>query len=329
MKEKDIRPDDIHEKVQALHKEDVEKIVKLKDNFVSVSCPSCKSTDESFEYEKEEFHFVKCSKCNTVYINPRPTTDMLVDFYANSKSMKYWNDVIFPTTEENRKSKIFKKRADRVIELCNKYDCEFEVLVDVGAGFGTFCEVIKEVNSFKEVIAVEPSTKLANTCMSRGITTYNKPIEEVEIQNADVITSFEVIEHLYNPRDFIKACSKALSKNGLLIITTPNIEGFELSMLKTLSPNVGGPDHLNYFTPESINFLFEDNGLEILEISTPGELDAELVRKKVLSQEIDLSSVPFLKDLLVDKWEEKGDKFQQFLADNGLSSHMWIVAIKR
>ena len=329
MKESDIRPEDLLKQVLKLHSEDVLEIMQHKNQFAQVNCPSCESEEKKYVYEKEGFKFVKCNECKTVYINPRPTSQLLADFYANSKSMKYWNDILFPTTEKYRKTNLFKKRAAKVIELCKKYGNDFETIMDVGAGYGTFCQVLKESNMFRQIIAVEPTTSLAKTCESKGILTINKPIENVSLNNISVITNFEVIEHLYNPLDFVKSCSMALPSGGLFVVTTPNIEGFEMDMLKTISPNVGGPDHLNYFTPTSLKTLLEKCEFEILEITTPGELDAELVRKEILKNKLSIELDSFIYKVLIDKWDSIGDSFQKFLSENQLSSHMWAVARKK
>lgn len=329
MKENDIRPEELLKKVLELHEEDIKDLMKQHDHFVEVNCPCCGEREHNFEYEKEGFIFDKCDKCNTIYINPRPTVDMLADFYARSRSMNYWNDVMFPKSEIYRKEKLFKSRASKVIEICKKYGNDFGTIVDVGAGYGTFCEVLKETNTFKKVIAVEPSTGLAKTCEEKGIETINTPIEKVSLINVSVVTNFEVIEHLFDPEEFVRACADVLPKDGILVITTPNIEGFELKMLKKLSPNIGGPDHLNYFTPYSISYLLEKCGFEVLEVTTPGKLDVELVRKEIINGNIDVSEDRFLKTVLVDHWEEVGLDFQKFLEDNKLSSHMWAVAKKK
>ena len=61
-----------------------------------------------------------------------------------------------------------------------------------------------------------------------------------------------------------------------------------------------------------------------MESETPGRLDAELVRKQALAGEIELEG--FLRRVLIDDWDRAGDAFQDFLAANGLSSNMWLVA---
>ncbi|MEM3364392.1 MAG: class I SAM-dependent methyltransferase [Candidatus Micrarchaeia archaeon] len=329
MKEEEIRPQTLMYEDEILHRIDVSEMLKWKNAFVKISCPACESLDHKLMFEKEGFSFVRCVMCNTLFINPRPTFKMLSDFYSNSKSIKHWNDKIFPSSEEVRRAKIFLPRAEKVKEIYLKYKGRSGgTLLDVGAGFGTFCEEVKKTGAFDKVIAVEPSPSLAETCRRKGLNVIEKPIEEVEMSDVDLITNFELIEHLYWPKDFVISCAKMLPKNGLFVLTTPNIEGFDLVMLGPLSDNIVGPNHLNYFNPYSLTQLLQRCGFEVLEITTPGKLDAEIVRKKVLDGKYDISSCPFLKEILIDRWESVGINFQKFLVENKLSSHMWVVARK-
>lgn len=109
------------------------------------------------------------------------------------------------------------------------------------------------------------------------------------------------------------------------MITCPNIDGFDLMVLRELSDTVDF-EHLNYFNTDSLSLLCERIGLEVVEVMTPGVLDAELVRKKVLEGELSLAGQDFLKNVLIDDWSSQGRAFQEYLAANNLSSHMWLVA---
>ncbi|MCC6906218.1 MAG: methyltransferase domain-containing protein, partial [Anaerolineae bacterium] len=225
--------------------------------------------------------------------------------------------------------RIFRPRARRTLEICSRYHVPTGTLLEVGAGFGTFCEEIRAGSAFERIIAVEPTPDLAETCRARGLEVIATPIEEVSLPagSVDVVASFEVLEHLFSPQRFVEDCSKLLAPGGLLIVTCPNIRGFDLVTLGPLSETID-VEHLNYFHPASLRLLFERCGLEVLEVQTPGQLDAELVRKKALAGEIDLSSQPFLQQILLDEWERAGATFQSFLADNLLSSHMWVIGRK-
>jgi len=328
MKEEEIRPVNLMEENEVLHRQDVEELLKEKGSFVEVPCPSCDSRNYRPIFKKEDFSFVVCADCETVFINPRPASETLINFYANSKSIKHWNDKIYPASEAVRRSNVFVPRAKRVIELCQKYGTKDDVIFDVGGGYGTFCEEIKNFNFFKKVVCVEPSRDLAETCRQKGIEVIEKPIEDIGMSGASVITNFELIEHLFSPKDFILACHKALSKDGLFFLTTPNIKGFDLVTLGASSDNIAGPNHINYFNCDSLGRLLESCGFKVEEVLTPGKLDAEIVRNKILNGKFDVSNQPFLKNILLDNWEDLGLSFQSFLAENKLSSHLWVVARK-
>lgn len=328
MKEADIRPDELMREHARLRAADVEELMARRGEFVAVPCPACEAAPREAAFEKAGFSFINCEACGTLFVNPRPTPQMLEEFYTSSASIKFWNDRIFPASDDARRASILASRAARVAELCRKHGAPVDVLLDAGAGFGTFCEEMIKTGAFGKVIAVEPSPDLAETCCRKGLDVIESPIEKVKLDAVSVVTSFELIEHLFRPEEFIRGCASVLPAEGLFVVTTPNIRGFDLSVLGRLSDNVDGPNHLNYFHTGSLAALLARCGFEVLEALTPGKLDAELVRKKILAGELDVSGRPFLEEVLIKRWDELGASFQDFLAASGLSSHLWIVARK-
>jgi 2-polyprenyl-3-methyl-5-hydroxy-6-metoxy-1,4-benzoquinol methylase len=281
------------------------------------------------KYQKYSLTFCECIHCKTVYTNPRPTEKILSDYYKKSKSYKYWNEVIFPASEKKRRKNIFKPRVDKILSLCKKHSVHTGKLVEVGAGFGTFLSEMATRKAFSSLIAIEPTPSLAETCRKKGIKTIESTIEEVPPNTikADVAVCFEVIEHLFSPTSFLISCNKILKQGGMMVIACPNIFGFDIQTLGTISDTID-VEHLNYFNPNSLSYLLESTGFAVVEKQTPGVLDADLVRSKVLSGKFSLRD-SFLKTVLFEKWEKVGSSFQEFLQRNLLSSNMWIVAIKR
>ena len=329
MKETEIRPDhlikDQHERFLA----DIRRLMQRKSEFVEVACPACGSERRRPRFTKYDLRYVDCVDCATMYISPRATPEILADYYAHSENYAYWNQYIFPASAEARREKIFKPRVERTLEICRRHGVGSNVLVEVGAGFGLYCEEMLKARAFARVIGVEPTPDLAATCRARGIEMIEKPIEQVTLDVAvDVVASFEVIEHLFAPRAFIEQCARVLTPGGLFIVTCPNVKGFDVQVLQAASDTVD-VEHLNYFHPASLARLLEVCGFEVIESSTPGKLDAELVRKKTLAGLFDLSSNEFLREILIERWDELGADFQEFLAAHRLSSHMWLVARKR
>jgi len=270
MIEEKIRPNHLMLKKAEIKTKEIEKILSYSYRFVEVTCPACESTTYQVLFKKDGFTFVSCTKCETVFINPRPNFDILRDFYENSELMKYWNEKIFPASEKYRRKRIFIPRAEKVIALCKTHNAPNKILFDVGAGFGTFCEEIIKLSFFEKVMAIEPSSYFAETCRNKGVDVIEKPVENVALGKASVITNFELIEHLFCPKEFLIACKKQLDTGGLLILSTPNVKGFEMSVLGKISNSFVGPNHLNYFHSQSLCHLLKCVGFEIVEVLTPG-----------------------------------------------------------
>lgn len=328
--ENDIRPKNLDEGQKIADLTDVGRLLIHRKDFVKTNCPACDSDEYKWKFSKYGLEFTECADCRTFFTNPRPTPGVLEEFYRNSVNYAFWNKHMFPASEQARRKKIFVPRVDSVLQFCRHFDVIPESILEVGAGYGTFCEEMLSRNVFKRVVGVEPTPDLAATCRKKGIETIESPIEKVKFSDDelfDVVVNFEVIEHLFSPKDFILQCKKSLKPKGLFILTCPNGEGFDFKVLGSQCNSVDH-EHLNYFNPESLKLLFENCGFTVLESITPGKLDAELVRNKILQGEFDISSQPFLKQVLIEKWEQLGQQFQDFLSRAGLSSSMWIVAQK-
>lgn len=327
--ENEIRPDHLKGGQVKRMAHDIALLLERRDEFVCVACPACDSSASTIRFEHYGLTFVDCIDCETMYINPRPGPAVLEWFYANSQHYDYFNRYIFPASEKIRYAKLFVPRAERLAEICERYGVPTETLLEAGAGFGTFCSAVRDLGLFRRIIAVEPTPALAETCRKKGIDVIEKPIEKVELdfESVDVVASFEVIDDLFSPREFVEGCARVLRPGGLLLLTCPNVKGFDVEILQLESTAIDWHS-LNYFHPESLSRLVGDLGLTVIEVTTPGRLDAELVRKKALAGMIDLTNSPFLHHVLIDRWEELGDPFQRFLSEHGLSSHMWLVARK-
>ena len=326
IREEDIRPAELMAAKQRCVVADREFLLTRRDQWVQVVCPACGAEEHSAFGDKEGFAYVECRDCATVYTNPRPSKDLLREFYEGSANYAFWNEHVFPATESSRRERIFRPRAERLAAILEGLGWSPRAILEVGAAFGTFCEELRAVGLAERIIALEPTPDLASTCRERGFEVLECFIEDVEDEGiVDVVAAFEVIEHLFAPREFMKQCHRVLQSDGLMVLSCPNVRGFDTATLGVQSSTFDH-EHVNYFHPESLSTLVEASGFEVLEITTPGQLDAELVRNQVLDGAFELPSSRFLDEVLIRRWDELGSPFQAFLAENRLSSHMWLIA---
>jgi SAM-dependent methyltransferase len=327
LSENELCPDEFLPEQEAAFARDVARLHRRTKEFVAVGCPACGAARRRFAFSKYGFDFQHCADCATIYMSPRPSEAVMADYYANSENYAFWAAHIFPASESARRAKIHEPWFARIVEYCSRYGVPTGTLVEVGPGFGTFCAVAAQSGRFGRVIAVEPTPQLAAACRARGVSVVEKRIEEAgaDLPPADVLCAFEVIEHLFDPARFVADCARAVTPGGLLVLSCPNGAGFDIATLREKALAVDA-EHVNLFNPASLAGLVRRAGFEVLETATPGRLDAEFVREAALKGEIDLASQPFLKRVLIDEWERLGWEFQKFLAANGLSSHMWLVA---
>lgn len=321
----DIRPQELMERKRGHLEADKEFLRSRSDGFVRVACPACGREELEAAWEKEGFSYERCPGCATVLMNPRPSLEILHEFYASSENYAFWNEHIFPASEDARRERIFRPRVERMLGLCRSLGVDGGALLEVGAGFGTFCQEVRDQGGFERVIALEPSPDLAKSCAERGLEVVAAPFEKhgLEPGSVDVIASFEVIEHLFSPEEFVRTAAELLRPGGLAIVSCPNIHGFD-TLLLGRDANAVDHEHLNYFNPDSLSLLFERHGFGVEEVLTPGRLDVDLVRTAIEDGTCEPS--PLLRHLLVERGDELAEPFQDFLAEHRLSSHLWVVA---
>lgn len=325
LSEHELCPDDLLAGQEAAFARDIARLHARADEMVAVACPCCGADRPTHAFDKYGFAFQRCPDCATLYMSPRPSEALMSDYYTNSENYAYWAKHIFPASEATRREKIHKPWLARVVEYCDRFGVDRGTLLEVGPGFGTFSSVATQSGAFRRVVAVEPTPEMAAACRSRGVEVIERRVEDLgdAVDRADVVCAFEVIEHLFEPRRFVEGMLPVVAPGGLLVMSCPNGEGFDMALLGAKALAVDA-EHVNLFNPRSLARLVEQAGFEVLTVHTPGRLDAELVRDAALAGEVELD--PFLRRVLIDEWDQLGWPFQQFLAENGLSSHMWLAA---
>ncbi len=324
MKEGEIRKPDVLNRYLELVENDVREFFDFK-SFMEVSCPACDGDSFIEEFEKLGFKYVSCKNCSTLFVSPRPQLDTLKEFYSKSPSSSFWVNEFFMPVAEVRREKIFKPRADYVSKILDT--SKRWVVGDIGAGIGLFLEELRNLLPGNRYIAIEPSVEMADICNKKGLEAKCICIEDINgMGNFDLLTSFELLEHLFDPASFIKKVYTLLKPGGLLLLTTLNCKGFDILLLWDKSKSIIPPHHLNFFNPSSMRHLLERSGFEVIEISTPGKLDWDIIEGMINNEGVDMGR--FWNLLAKEGSEVCKTELQDWISKQNLSSHMRILVKK-
>jgi len=201
-------------------------------------------------------HLVKCNACGLVFGSKNPTPHELTAHYTNYP--RYQS--LSPITEK------------RYNELLDKFEPfrKNNNLIDLGCSNGLFLEVAKKRGW--NVFGTEYAQESIDYCAKNNITVFKSDKLPPEFFNMqfDVVTSFEVIEHINTPIAELELVKKILRKNGAFYVTTPNFNAISRLILKQKWNVIEYPEHLTYYTPKTLNRLLKDFGFKKQFLITTG-----------------------------------------------------------
>jgi len=220
------------------------------------NCIVCHSQEipELIGYERA--YLCKCQSCGLVFSKKIPTADELETYYRHYGINNYLSPITI-------------KRYNQILDKLEVYR-KTNKLLDVGCGIGFF--LVEAKKRGWEVYGTELSEASAKICVEKGIHIQNGILnsENYQPESFDVITSFEVIEHINNPIHDLKNFYTLLRKGGLVYITTPNFNSLLRYKLKGNYNIITYPEHLSYYTPHTLNKAFSIAGFKKQKIETTG-----------------------------------------------------------
>ena len=181
-----------------------------------IECPACDS--ESIQVEKiDDYEMHKCIQCSLIFSSPMRAGDE--EFYEGH--------IVYDQVTESRalqQKKAFNHRENR--NLLKKFPSNARLL-DIGCGYGAFTALAVEMGLDAYGIDFNSSTiAVGQKIFGLGSRLRVGRIEDLQdfFLNGgyDLITLFEVIEHVEDPRALIKQVSQLLKPGGTLVLSCPN-----------------------------------------------------------------------------------------------------------
>lgn len=197
---------------------------------------------KNFSYNGNMYK-LQCCNCQIIFYNPSFFGDD--DFYPNISNNTWYYEGD-------------KWEFDLTLKLIAKY--KVGSLLEIGAGDGNFLKKVKY--GIDDIEGIEINQNAIMKCIAQGLNVSAKSIDSFN-RKFDLVASFQVFEHLDNPRKFIEKSLELLTDNGYFLISVPNPDGY----LKEMHLNLLDlPPHHNLgWTKETFLFLSKQYDLDLIE----------------------------------------------------------------
>jgi 2-polyprenyl-3-methyl-5-hydroxy-6-metoxy-1,4-benzoquinol methylase len=240
-------------------------------------CPICEGKSNKKLYSIQGFNVVRCRACSMTFINPRICNEHIFDVYRHEYFHRYQDGYNGYESIADLRIQTFERWYKDIIPYCTKKG----VALDIGCAAGYFLDILQD-NRW-ETEGIELDRRMYKLLIQKGYAISNDPLEYFTSSHQyDLITMFDVIEHLPElQKDFAKI-SSLLSPEGILALSTPNIDSFQHRLLRSRWFQFKPVEHLYYFSFATLKRLAQDNGLCVEVVKKSGQY----------------SNIPFIMDRL-------------------------------
>lgn len=205
-------------------------------------------------------------KSNNYYVSIKSRSAKKNKFGKN-----YWNIIKDPDGKiRNRLEKKEKINHQKDTEYISSYINKFsnKKILDVGCGLGYFLSSLN--NKKNKLYGCEVDKYCLDYASKYGTINIGK-LEEINYTKDyfDIVVCHHVIEHIKNPKNFLKKIKKILKQHGILIISTPDFGSGAANLFKDKYRLLHDKTHISLFTSDSMHRFLRDNSFSILRVDFP------------------------------------------------------------
>lgn len=236
-------------------------------------CPLCGVTPifrflhapDRFHWRKQLYGLKRCSSCSYVWLDAPPKPSEMLLHYDED-----YHKTIAMGGEGSAE-----KRWERPRRVVQRYS-QGGALLDIGCSSGGFLSTLRQGPWKLYGVEMEESTAQRARAAS-GAEVFVGDVEKAPFEpgSFDVITCFDLLEHLNEPGQFLCKVKKWLKPSAILVVQVPNISSWEARLFGSFWYGLELPRHLSHFSTQSLRHVMNELGFEVLSIETPSVSYAE------------------------------------------------------
>jgi len=229
------------------------------------ACGLCGSPRARVRFEEPPYRVVQCEACGLVYVTPRRDEARLKELYK----VEYWRSPAakdFGYTDYLKDESLYRRTYARRFAVVARHRPTPGRVLDVGCAAGFFLSVAKERGW--TCTGVEVSPAMAAFARERyGLDVREGTLEEQRLEPAsfDLVTFWDVIEHLPDPLAVLKAARGLLAPGGRLLLETQNVASRFARVMGRRWQHYKHAEHLYHFDPATVRRLLGDAGFDVIE----------------------------------------------------------------
>ena len=310
VREKKIHPNEIFSTEQRYAK-----------NFVNAAnfrqdiqaCPFCDNKREEILFEKWGLQYALCLSDWSVGLAFLPDEDLVRQYFHDSPLAAFRASKEYQDSVTRERNYIWESLIDWIEGRIGRYigNDQYRV-VDWGSKFVGWLEALQKASFIDQFWTSEPLPPIVSG--------------KKDDDTVDVICLIDVIQRQTDPLGLISNVHQNLEPGGILLLTCRSGPGFDILTLREHSESIFPLDHISLPSPKGLKTLLQNAGFEIMELTTPGMLDVSYVKKSIenVAQE-----QYFQRYFFSQADQHTLERFQGFLQQNNLSSHIRCIAKKR
>ena len=240
-----------------------------------------------------DLNLFQCSSCGLVQLSEKPVS--------------YYKEVIRASSFSSEMKRF---RSEQFVSWVDKYNLKGKSILEVGCGRGEYLSILKQTE-VSLAHGIEYSKESVSSCINSEISVTKGFFGDENFvlpkQKYDGFICLNFIEHWPNPNKVLAHLKKNLSEDAIGIVEVPN---FDMILKQGLYSEFIS-DHLFYFTKDTLTFMLNYNGFEVIECSViwhdyilsavvrkRKRIDLSLLKSRKLNVETELNS-------FIDKFEKK------------------------
>jgi 2-polyprenyl-3-methyl-5-hydroxy-6-metoxy-1,4-benzoquinol methylase len=233
----------------------------------AAACPACGAPGRLLHHVvQERYRLLRCTGCGTEFLrDPVPGGSTAGEYWEDYKFDVYAGDAV-RVGYEQRYAAVFDRLEDRA-GRCGQ-------VLDVGCGIGNFLAWARDRGL--DAVGSDVDERALAGAAARGLTVFTPEQLAAQDTEVDVVTLWDVIEHVADPGPFLTDALSRLRPGGWVLLETPDAAFPVRPLVRALHRATGGRvdlaknmyywEHKIYFTERGLERVLAPHGVTVVEV---------------------------------------------------------------